>query len=377
MRFKQTLALSLSLFLLTSCASASKTATINKESYPIYFLTDESGNIIYDEDNLPLTPLNTYVSITTTNDEFRDAMDKDFEDLIRKYHYLLDSHHNFEGVNNIKTINDNYGIGPVEVDEDIIEILEEAIEISKLSDGYFNPTIGALSDVWSGKYGTEVQSDPDITEIEKAKACVISNDKLEEYIEIDKDNNTVYLKEYDGCSGSVKISLGAISKGYALDKIAEELKKYDSGFLLSAGGSSTLTYVADDQMKDLFWKIGIVDPDQTDQSYSIIQVQNSAISTSGDYQQYFINEEGIRRHHILNPFTGYPENLYRSITLINNDNGTILDALSTSLFSTEDLEKYIDVFDNNYSTDIKAYVLTDNHGQATVSYSTVDNLLVK
>lgn len=367
----------LTILLLLSSCSSSKSEPINKQQSSIYFLSDENGNVILDEDGIPLTPLNTSVWITTTNSKLNDDMVKDFTNLIRKYHYLFDSHHNFEGVNNIKTINDNYGLEPVKVDQEIINILKEAIEISKESDGLFNPTIGALSNVYSGMYDKSGgHKDPDEKIINSAKACVIPSELLEEYIVIDENNSTVLIKKYDSCTSSVSLSLGAISKGYALDKIYDELLKYNSGFLISAGGSSTITYVAENQMNDLSWKIGITDPKNPDSIYSIMELKTSFISTSGDYQQYYINDEGIIRHHILNPDTGYPENYYRSITLVGSSGGSVLDALSTSIYSTKDYEKYLSKFNDKYNLDIQAYIIAENeNGDALPIYNSMDCII--
>lgn len=367
------------MLLISGCTTSNNKSKepIKKETFNIYFLTDENGNIELDEDGIPLTPLNTNVWITTTSEKLKDQMVADFTNEIRKYHYLFDSHHNFKGINNIKTINDNYGLNPVEVDKDIIDILKEAIEIAKLSDGMFNPTIGTLSNLWSGMYDkSSGKKDPDSKLVEQAKACVIPAEELEEYIIIDEEKGTVLIKKYDPCTSRVSLSLGAISKGYALDKIYEQLLKYDSGFLISAGGSSTITYVADDQKDDLKWRIGITDPNKPTDIYAIMELKNSFISTSGDYQQFFINDEGIIRHHILNPYTGYPENYYRSITLVANKGGALLDAMSTSIYSSEDYSKYLEIFNLKYDLDIMTYIMSnDENGVAVPIYSSMDAIL--
>ena len=92
----------------------------------------------------------------------------------------------YENINNIKTINDNYGKEAVKVDKEIIEILKSAIKISNETDGYFNPTMGSISDVWKDLFNeAHINSNPDPLEVESAMACVLSNDELSEYIVID------------------------------------------------------------------------------------------------------------------------------------------------------------------------------------------------
>lgn len=289
--------------------------------------------VISDIENQMVIPLNTDVFIITTDNSNAEEMINDFNKTVVEYHKLFDSHHSYANINNIKTINDNYGNGPIEVDEKIIDILKKAISLSIETNGYFNPTMGKISDVWKDLFNeTHVNSDPSSEEVDKAMACVLNSDILEDYIIIDDQKNTVELKKLEGCSTSVEVDLGAYSKGYVLDKAYESLLKYDTGFMLSAGSSSIITYVPERAI-DLHFNIGITNPNNPESMLGVIQVDDKAISSSGDYQQYFINEEGVRRHHILNPFTGYSENNYRGITLIADSDAGLLDAISTSIYS--------------------------------------------
>ena len=146
-----------------------------------------------------------------------------------------------------------------------------------------------------------------------------------------------------------------------LDKAYESLLKFESGFMLSAGSSSIITYVPDNAI-DLHFSIGITNPNNTSDMLEALQVDNKAISSSGDYQQYFINEEGVRRHHSLNPFTGYSENTFRGITLIADSNGGLLDALSTSIYSLkeENVETLIQKMEAEYKLNIEKILIQDD-----------------
>lgn len=314
------------LLLCTACNSSKDNTYIpQKKTTYLGVITDIDGNMVI--------PLNTDVFIITTDPDNNQEMVDEFTKTIIEYHKLFDSHHLYAGINNLKTINDNYGNGPIKVDERIIEILNKAIEISIETDGYFNPTMGKISAVWKDLFNeTHIGNDPLKEDVDEAMACVLSNDSLRDYIVIDEENSTVELKKYAGCNSSVEIDLGAYSKGYVLDKTYEALLKFDTGFMLSAGSSSIITYVPE-RAQGLHFKIGITNPNNPSTMFGVIEVDNKAISSSGDYQQYFIKEDGIRRHHILNPFTGYSENNYRAITLIGDSDAGLLDAISTSLYS--------------------------------------------
>lgn len=342
------------------------TTTSKKQGvYYIYPIADKDGNMVI--------PLNTDCAIITADETKSAFMQAKFEEVVIHYHKLLDPTHEFDGINNIKTINDNYGLDPVKVEPELIELLDKAITLSELTDGYFNPTIGAVSNVWKDLFNQEHKNnDPDEALVKENLEASIPYDQLRDYIVLDKTNNTVTFKKLETTDINVIIDLGAISKGYVLDKAYEALLKYKAGFLLSAGGSSIVTYVEPTQEK-LSWMIGVKNPD-TGQSCFEIKTKNMFISTSGDTQQHFINENGIRRHHILNPYTGYSENNYRSITLISEYDAAALDALSTALYSSNDIEKLTSNVKDKYNIDIKkALIFEDENKNLILDYD--DNMI--
>lgn len=336
------------------------TTSTKQTAYYVMPIADKDGNMVI--------PLSADCAIITTDETKAKFMCKTFEETIVYYHILLDPTHDFEGINNVKTINDNYGLGPVEVNGELIDLLDNAITMSELTNGYFNPTIGTVSDVWKDLFNNEhVNNDPDETLVKEKLVATIPYDKLRDYIILDKVNNTVTFKALEDTDLKVKIDLGAYSKGYVMDKVYEKLLKYKDGFLISAGGSSIITHVEDSQEK-LHWIIGIKNPNNGASALQI-RVENLAISTSGDEQQFFINENGIRRHHILNPYTGYPENHYRSVTLVSETNAGALDALSTAVYSADDVDEVICNVKDNYNIDIaKALITEDENKKLLLEY---------
>ena len=126
---KKILLILLTIILVSGCTESenSNTYTPHKQTTYLGVITDKYGDMVI--------PLNTDVFIITTNDKTKDEMIKDFNDTVVNYHKLFDSHHDYENINNIKTINDNYGKEAVKVDKEIIEILKSAIKISNETDG--------------------------------------------------------------------------------------------------------------------------------------------------------------------------------------------------------------------------------------------------
>ncbi|MBQ1788020.1 MAG: FAD:protein FMN transferase [Erysipelotrichaceae bacterium] len=304
-----------------------------KYSYWLPPITDESGEMVL--------LLNTEVRLTVIDSAKGDGMQTELNETVIHFHQLLDPHHYYsadgERINNLKVINDSYGTEtPVKVDPDLIDALEESFVLAELTEGYFNPTVGRLSDLWTPRFSSKehYDSDPDAKEIEEALACQLEVNELRETIEIDQTNSTVTFHKNDRCSSSVRIDLGAFTKGYVLDRAYEKLISHETSFLIDGGSSSVITYAKEGE--DPSWTIGILSPD-TDSMLFAFKADNTALSTSGDYERYFLTADTdghvIRRHHILDPFTGYSRNLYRSISLASDKNAGVLDALSTALFS--------------------------------------------
>lgn len=342
-------------------------STSKQTPFYVYPIADKDGNMVI--------PLDTDVCIITTDESKAEFMDKTFEETILFYHMILDPTHEFESINNIKTINDNYGKGPVKVDPALIEVIKSAIDLAEQTAGYFNPTVGQAANVWKNLFNEEHKNnDPSSEEVNKALACSIPYEKLRDYIVIDEANCTVTFNKLEDAEDNIIIDLGAYSKGYVLDRAYEKLLKYKAGFLISAGGSSIITYVEPTQEK-LHWTVAVRNPNTGSSAFDL-RLTNGFISTSGDDQQFFINEDGIRRTHIINPFTGYSENYYRSITLVANSDAGLLDGLSTAIFNlppeqTPEIVKNIEEA-NNVSI-LKALITESSKGNLTLTYDEAFN----
>ncbi len=127
----------------------------------------------------------------------------------------------------------------------------------------------------------------------------------------------------------MKIDLGGIAKGYAIDRAVKILHGFNiKNFILKAGGDM---YVSGMKSKDEKWQVGIRHPRHSEKLVALLRLKNCAISTSGDYERYFFHDS-TRYHHILNPKTGYPSKHCQSVSIITPVSSEKADALSTVFF---------------------------------------------
>lgn len=225
----------------------------------------------------------------------------------------------------VSKINSAAGKGYVKVHPEIMKMIKTSIKYSKLSGGAWDITTGPLINLWG--IGTKNERIPSDAEI-KAKLPLVGYDK----ISINEANSSVMLQKQ-----GMAIDLGGIAKGFTADEVLKIFKKHNIKNGLINLGSSTI-YAIGKNESNLPWSIGIQHPRKNDsQTYlGAISLSDKALSTSGDYERYFI-KNGKRYHHIISPFTGYPADtgvMSDTIVIDGNitDNSTIADLLSTTVF---------------------------------------------
>lgn len=205
--------------------------------------------------------------------------------------------------------------GEKQVSEETLEVIEDAIKFSNITDGAFDITVRPLINLW--KKAEKEEKVPTEMEIEEAISLV-------GYQRIILEGNQIRLEKK-----GMQIDLGGIAKGYAVDKAIEALKKNSTKrALVNAGGD---LYALGKAPQAGGWSIGIQDPRDEDKIIDIIKVKDKAVATSGDYRRYF-TLEGKRFSHIVNPKTGLTvQDVPMSVTIIGPD-ATTTDALSTGVF---------------------------------------------
>jgi thiamine biosynthesis lipoprotein len=202
---------------------------------------------------------------------------------------------------------------PVQVDPDIIEVVERSFEVSRMSGGAFDITyasVGYLYDYRAHQKPTDAQIAAALPGVDYRK------------VQVDREAHTIrFLRE------GVRIDLGGIAKGYAVDRAVQHLRELGIRHaMVNAGGDTRL--LGDRRGKP--WMVGIRDPRSAGRVVMRVPLADEAISTSGDYERYF-EEDGVLYHHILVPSTGRSARGVRSATVIGPD-ATLTDGLSTTLF---------------------------------------------
>ncbi len=270
------------------------------------------------------------VSIVTGYAESQEAFDAvcaEIEAQLEEYHRLYTIYNGFEGVNNLKTVNmlTDGEHSAVQVDRKIIDLLLFAKEMYRETNGLVNVAMGSVLKLWH-VYRNEGIDDP-------AAAQLPPMDKLMEAAEhtdidkviIDEENSTVFLAD-----PKMSLDVGAIAKGYAVERIAEHLEaKGITGYLLNVGGNVRAVGAFGEKP----WNVGIENPDKENEDVPHIEflhLTDEAVITSGVYQRdYYV--DGEKYHHIIDPETLMPGSNFMSVSVLAEDSG-MGDAFSTALF---------------------------------------------
>lgn len=214
--------------------------------------------------------------------------------------------------------------------DDLLKLVSMSLDYNKLTDGSFDITVQPLLELWKGglwKESKEVQQ----SRINETLGLVGSD-------KIAIEDNRIYFK-----TEGMKITLGGIAKGYAVDEALEVLRGMGIKYaLVDAGGDmGTINSKPDGEL----WNVALVNPDETSQSLATFSFSDKAVATSGNYERYFNLEKTA--HHIINPKTGYSAMECISVTIIAGS-CTQADALATGVFvmGAEDGMRLIESLDD-------------------------------
>lgn len=224
----------------------------------------------------------------------------------------------------VSYVNSKAGTDGVPVSHQFGEMIGRCLEVGEKSGGALDVTMGNVVKLWNiDSYAGGDSADfqvPDKSALESALASC-GNDR----ILLSKERNQVALQE------GTALDLGAVGKGIALDRVHEYLQQHKgiTGAVISIGGS-VLTYGTKPDGTD--WRVGITDPFDTGRVLGYLTLSGTHfISTSGDYERY-VERNGVRYHHIIDPHTGYPASSGLSSVTILSEDGFLSDALSTACF---------------------------------------------
>jgi len=215
-------------------------------------------------------------------------------------------------------LNEAAGEHPVHVAPEVLEVLEIGQKVSDWTEGKFDVTFGALADLWRFDDQDKDNRIPDPDEVRRRLPLINYHALI-----LDHAAGTAFLQRK-----GMRAHLGGIGKGYAVEQAVKIFR--DGGlqdFMIQAGGDLYVGGTKGGQP----WKLGINDPrGPGGSSFAMIQLSNATFSTSGDYERFFM-KDGVRYHHIIDPATGQPARLCRSVTLVS-PSPVLADAVSKGVF---------------------------------------------
>ena len=270
------------------------------------------------------------VTTITGYAESQEAFDEITEGVLAElgeYHRLFTIYHRFEGLENLCTINElvNGQHRTVTVDRRIVDMLLYAKEMYTKTNGRVNIAMGSVLSIWHD-YRVVGMNDPASAELppmEKLTAASLHTDI--NCLIIDEENATVHITD-----PQMTLDVGAIAKGYAVEMVARSMEeKGVTGYVLNVGGNVRTIGAKGDGSP---WTVGIENPDESasDPYFAYLYLSGCSLVTSGSYQRYYL-VDGKRYHHIIDPDTLMPRDIYLSVSVVCQSSADG-DALSTALF---------------------------------------------
>lgn len=216
----------------------------------------------------------------------------------------------------ISKVNQNAGIQPVKVDQEVYDLVERAIKISKLTSGAFDISYASMDKIW--KFDGSMKEMPSEEAIKKSVEKVGYQNII-----LNPKDTTIFLK-----NKGMKLGLGGIGQGYIADKIKVllQVKGCKSGLVNVSGDINTWGKQPDNKS----WTVGIVNPMNKNKVFATFPLDDSAVETSGSYEKY-VTFNGKRYSHIIDPRTGYPASGIVSVSVFAKQT-EIADALATGVF---------------------------------------------
>ncbi len=299
-----------------------KCTTVCLLLFSIIFMSCTKNESTYKESRVLMDTYCTITVVASSSDKAAESINAGFAE-IEKLDGLLNF---FSDESEVAAINKASKDSPARVSSETLEMLEMALNISKATSGAFDPTVAPLMGLWKFPKNRTDHDIPSDISVNNARALVDFRK-----IVINSETFEVYLD-----MKGMKIDLGGIAKGYAADKAVDALRKNGIKAALVAVAGDIRGYGFSKIGKS--WKVGIQNPRpmyESDKPWeevmATLNLEDKAISTSGDYQRYFI-KEGKRYHHIIDPETGYPAETDLISASVIAPEGYISDGVSTAVF---------------------------------------------
>ena len=297
---------------------------------------EEEKNSDQEPVSIEVYAMDTYMTLTAYGDNANGAL-KESEREIKKIDNLLSTG---KSDSEISRLNKEKS---AVVSDETFSLIKRAIEIGENVDGVFDISVYPVMREWG--FTDKNYKVPNAKQLKKVLRYVDSSK-----ISLDEETSTVTFKDEN-----IEIDLGGIAKGYTSDRIIEIMKDYKiEHALINLGGNVKTLGLKPDESE---WRVAIVDPEDETSYIGGVSVHDKAVITSGGYQRFF-EEDGKRYFHIIDLSDGFPADNGLISTTIVSDDGTLADALSTSLFIMGP-EKAADYW-RNHSDEFDAVLVKDD-----------------
>lgn len=272
--------------------------------------------------------LTQIVGYTKSEEEFNNYAKK-IESRFYELHKLYDKYNDYEGINNIKTINDNAGVKPVEVDDEIIDLILFSKKMYEEVSHKTDIAMGSVLKIWHN-YREEGLENPANAKIPPMEDLIKASEHMDlDNVIVDIENRTVYLND-----PLMSLDVGSVAKGYATEIAIDEAVRdgFTSG-IISAGGNVRTFGKPMDGIRER-WGVGIQDPDKfrfsENNLLDTIFINDASVVASGDYERFYMVGDKVL-HHLIDPDTLMPGDYFRAVTVVTEDSGEA-DFLSTTVF---------------------------------------------
>ncbi len=308
---------------ISGCSSSSNSGSVEKYSYEF---TGSFDTVIQ------------FIGYAESEEAF-DVLAKLGESRYQELHRLFDAFHNYEGLNNLKTINDMAGVDPVAVPEPLYALIKLSIEWHETYSDKTNIAMGNVSLLWQDYREAAVASlgaDTQLPSNEEISALIAHTDLSS--VVLDESALTVFVSDPD-----MRIDLGAVAKGYATELVRQDLVAAGATSLIINAGGSNVCLIGQPLDGRETWQVGLqnpsallpddplADPSVTPAAlFTVLNAVDLSVVTSGDYQRFYI-VDGVAYHHLLDPATGWPTHYFRAVSVVSADSAAA-DFLSTALF---------------------------------------------
>ncbi len=295
------------------------------------------------------------VQVYLTPEQEDDGYEDWIHERLLSYHRLFDAYNGYEGLNNVYTINQNAGVAPVPVEEDLYEVIRFSVENMEETGGNTNIVLGSVTQIWKAFMNSVAEEEERARKaagegIDSVPTTAFpSEEELEEAAKhtdisgllLDEEARTVYLSDPE-----MRLDVGAVAKGYIAEKLADDLAEagIESACINLGGNIKILGKRLAGDGRDYYTSAienPQYDPDSEDPEESsrylndmILRLNDQdCMVTSGNYER-FVDIGGIRYSHLIDPATGWPAQEMSSVTILAQDSG-LADYLSTALFMVD------------------------------------------